>query len=146
MTTSENLSKSLYSDNTEEFMALANSLATEGTTESVGVLLSCFADDFDYYDEMTVLMHAIERVNPKVVYASLSMGLPELNKRAPGWCQELVKRHLRAPGTAEEGQYSVAAFVAAMKAVPASWSIADSIANKLVTEEQIPAKVLSHFT
>ena len=53
MTTSEELSKTLYSDNTQEFMTLANSLATEGTTESVDVLLACFEDDDDYYDDDT---------------------------------------------------------------------------------------------
>jgi len=67
MTTAEVLTQTLYADNTEEFITLVNGLAEEGTANSVGVLLSTFVDDFDYYDEMSVVMHAIERVNADVV-------------------------------------------------------------------------------
>tara|TARA_R110002111_G_scaffold153375_1_gene220264 strand:- start:250933 stop:251373 length:441 start_codon:yes stop_codon:yes gene_type:complete len=145
MTTSEELSKSLYSDNTQEFIALTNRLATDGTAESLDVLLTSFADDFDYYDEMSVLMHAIERVDPTVVYESLSKGLPTLNDRAPGWCEELVKRHLRAPENTKEGQFSISAFVGALREVPESLAIAKSIASRLVSDERIPADVLNYF-
>lgn len=146
MTTSEELSKTLYSDNTQEFMTLANSLATEGTTESVDVLLACFEDDDDYYDEMSVLMHAIERIDPTPVYESLSKGLPDLNDRAPGWSEELVKRHLSVPGIAKEGGFSISAFVCALREVPESLAVAKSIASRLVSDERIPADVLYFFT
>lgn len=146
MTTTETLTETLYSDNTQEFVDLANGLAAKGTIESVGVLLASFIDDFDYYDEMSVLMHAIERVEPTVVYESLAKGLKKLNETAPGWCKELVKRHLRAPGNGEEGGFSVAVFVNAMRSDPQAFSVTESIAKKLVAENHVPSDVLSQFT
>lgn len=145
MTTVEVLTETLYADKTEEFMTLANALSEQGTGESVGVLLSTFVDDFDYYDEMSVVMHAIERVNANVVYESLTSGLTKLNETAPGWCEEMVKRHLRAPGNGEDGGFSVAGFVDAMRSDRLVFSLVEEIAKKLVSRERVPADVLDLF-
>lgn len=145
MTTAEVLTQTLYADNTEEFITLVNGLAEEGTANSVGVLLSTFVDDFDYYDEMSVVMHAIERVNADVVYESLAGGLVKLNETAPGWCEELVRRHLRAPGNGEDGGFNVSGFVDAMRTDQKVFSLVDKIAKELVSRERVPAKVLDFF-
>lgn len=142
MTTAEVLTQTLYADNTEEFITLANGLAEEGTADSVRVLLSTFVDDFDYYDEMSVVMHAIERVSADVVYESLAAGLVKLNETAPGWCEELVRRHLRALGNGEDGGFNVSGFVEAMRSDPKTFLLVEEIAKKLVSRERVPAEVL----
>jgi len=82
MTTSKQLSESLFSDNNQELVSLVEGLVAEGTVRSVKVMLACLDDDYDSFHEMAVVMHGIERIDPAVVYESFAQGLPGLSFHA----------------------------------------------------------------
>ena len=106
-------------------------------------MLLALRDDDDYFDEMSILLHAIERSPVAIVYAATRDCISELSKNAPRWCDSIVRRHLNAKENHTE--FSIEQFVAAMRSGDCAFAIVSDIANRLHADNAIPDETLTQF-
>ena len=133
----------IYSDRTDDLIRRCSDLVNTGTTDSVAMMLLALRDDDDYFDEMSILLHAIERSPVASVYAATRDCFRDLSKNAPKWCDSVVRRHLNANENLTE--FNVGKFVDTMRENDEAFVLVAEIANRLHADNAIPDGSLACF-
>ena len=133
----DKLKQLLFSDSNEEFFKLVQLLSDTSTVESITELLLTLDDDYDYYDEMNTLMHAVERADVTIVYEATISNLEQLNAQAPEWCETIIKRHLNAVGGISD-RFDAFKFIEMSKGSPSAYSVMKVVATDLLDKNKIP--------
>ena len=134
----------IYSDRTDALVSSCNSLSDNGSVDALNAMLLAFRDDDDYFDEMSVLLHSIERAPVSNVYIAIRNCILELNDTAPSWCKRIVKRNLLA----DEGpltRFDTSDFVKALKGNEVAFKLVRQIARELFSTDQISGNVMQHL-
>jgi len=135
--TAAELTKMVYADNTQALLDATDKLCRKGSVESLKVLFECLQDDYDYDHEMSAILHAAERAEPRVFYATLRASLSELDYRAPDWSRRVVKRCLSSPIHADPGCHSIEVFLEEVVKESSCTEVVVRIACELLRERKI---------
>ena len=116
-------------------------LADAGTVNSITTMLLALRDD--YFDEMSVLLHAAERAPVANVYVATRECLTDLSRHAPKWCDTIVRRHLNA--NEQLTGFSIKQFVDTMQQNDEAFTIVSEIAGRLHADNAISDEALGYF-